>query len=438
MKKVGIAGLGKLGLTWGLILASKGFEIHGVDINEKTIESLKNGELPIFEDGALDLFQKYNDKLNFYNKFSEVYVDLDFIFIVVPTPSLPNNCFDSAYVLRALKNIDSYLFNKANKTYTNVVITSTVMPGECERFFGLISKDFRNSINNEELGFCYNPEFIALGSVIQNMLNPDFILIGSNSKKASEKLSDLYKTVNGDNVVLKNMSIISAEITKISINTFLTLKISFANTIGLLSDQFEGAQKYDICDAIGSDTRIGKKFIKPGFGFGGPCLPRDTRAFGECLKNKGLTSQISDASAEVNKNVEDYFSKIVGNNINQLKVKNPRILYSGITYKKKSWLLEESHPFKIVLNNQRPDITIEIYDELATEIKKFSQLYKKYENIFNSIESDLNYLLSKKPNLIVLFNEITHEDYLHVEKYISANSDENRVKILDLYYYQSY
>ena len=437
MHKVGIAGLGKLGLSWSLILASKGFEVHGVDINSENINSLKNGQLTISEKGCWSLFNDFNDKLNFYNSFDEIKIDLDYIFVVVPSPSLEDNCFDSSYVVRALKNIDSFLLSRNVCIYTNIVITSTVMPGECDRFLNLLSLDLQSAIKERKLGFCYNPEFIALGSVIENMLNPDFILIGSNSEKALKNLSDLYKTVNGNDIDIKNMSLVSAEITKISLNTFLTLKISFANSIGLLSEQFNNAEKFKICEAIGSDSRIGNKFMKPGLGFGGPCLPRDTRAFGECLKKKNMISPLSEGAAEVNSIVESYFSKLVNIGIKKIDLKNPRILFSGITYKKNSWLLEESHAFKIVLNNKDKSNNIDIYDELANEIKKFSMIWPKYEDLFDSLENNLENLISKSPNYIVLFNEMNIQEYKLINDYIEENSNKNQVKLLDIWKYKN-
>ncbi len=433
MNKVGIAGLGKLGLSWSLILASKGFEVHGVDINSKNISSLKNGQLTIAEPGSWDLFNEFNHKMNFYNSFDEIEIDLDYIFIIVPTPSLEDNCFDSSYVIRALKNIDSFLIKRQSNTYTNIVITSTVMPGECDRFLNLLSLDLQSSIKEDKLGFCYNPEFIALGSVIENMLNPDFILIGSNSEKALNNLSNLYMIVNGKNIDIKNMSLVSAEITKISLNTFLTLKISFANTIGLLSEQFKNAEKFKICEAIGTDSRIGNKFMKPGLGFGGPCLPRDTRAFGECLKNNNMRSPLSDGAAEVNSIVERHFSNIVNNGIKKTEGNDPRILFSGITYKKNSWLLEESHAFKIVLNNKNISNNIDIYDELADEIKKFSVIWPKYKSLFDSLENNLERLISKRPNHIVLFTEMNEKDYKLIYDYIEENSTKNPIKIVDIW-----
>ena len=433
MNKVGIAGLGKLGLSWSLILASKGFEVHGVDINSKNISSLKNGQLTIAEPGSWDLFNEFNHKMNFYNSFDEIEIDLDYIFIIVPTPSLEDNCFDSSYVIRALKNIDSFLIKRQSNTYTNIVITSTVMPGECDRFLNLLSLDLQSFIKEDKLGFCYNPEFIALGSVIENMLNPDFILIGSNSEKALNNLSNLYMIVNGKNIDIKNMSLVSAEITKISLNTFLTLKISFANTIGLLSEQFNNAEKFKICEAIGTDSRIGNKFMKPGLGFGGPCLPRDTRAFGECLKNNNMRSPLSDGAAEVNSIVERHFSNIVNNGIKKTEGNDPRILFSGITYKKNSWLLEESHAFKIVLNNKNISNNIDIYDELADEIKKFSVIWPKYKSLFDSLENNLERLISKRPNHIVLFTEMNEKDYKLIYDYIEENSTKNPIKIVDIW-----
>ena len=287
MESIAVIGLGKLGLTWALVLASKGYDVHGIDVNVSSINSLKEGKLTISEDGCDQLFSSNRDRLSFYSRFENIEAKISTVFIIVPTPSLGNHCFDSSYVRKALSDLDPFLC-KQKSDFINIVITSTVMPGECESILTSFSPALKDLIENGKVGFCYNPEFIALGSVVKDMLNPDFILIGANNSESASKLSKVYKVINGQDVVIKSMSLTSAEVSKIGINTFLTLKISYANTVGMLCSQLQDTDKYMVCDAIGTDTRIGAKYLKPGLGFGGPCLPRDTRAFGQCLEMFGL------------------------------------------------------------------------------------------------------------------------------------------------------
>ncbi len=424
MQSIAVVGLGKLGLTWALVLASKGFDVHGIDVNLNAIESLRNGKLTISEPGCDELFERYRRRLSFYSTYEEINVDISTIFIIVPTPSLGNQCFDSSYVLKALLNLDEYLVRSKGK-YINVVITSTVMPGESTRILSLMSKEFQDSVSNEQIGYCYNPEFIALGSVVKDMLEPDFILIGSNQNKAQSNLSKVYKQVNGKEVIIKSMSLESAEVSKIAINTFLTLKISYANSIGMLCDQLDNAQQFDVCDAIGADSRIGNKYLKPGLGFGGPCLPRDTRAFGECLAQYGYPSPLSDASDKVNDMVEAYYSQKV---IELAKgFKSPRILFCGITYKPGSWLLEESHAFKIVTRTRKSlDCKIDIKDESAKDIERFSTIWASYKDLFDTLGSDINSLLKRNPDIIVSFTALSEEEESSIASYqeIKRNKSE--------------
>ncbi len=430
MHNIGIAGLGKLGLTWGLILASKGFKIHGFDVNTESINKLKNGELTICEEGCEDLFKKNKNNLNFYNDINEIKEHLDTIFIVVPSPSLENHKFDSSYVNNVLKSIDKFCTYSDKKKFTNVVITSTIMPGESERMLDELSDDFKKGLKDDNIGLCYNPEFIALGSVVKDMLNPDFILIGAYSEKSKIKLVEIYQKVNGKDIPIKAMSLISAEITKISINTFLTLKISYANTIGLLCDQFENSDKFDVCDAIGSDSRIGNKFLLPGLGFGGPCLPRDTRAFGVCLTENMLPSSLSDSSASVNKLVENYYAEKIENSIEEINIKDPKILFSGITYKKGSWLLEESHSFKIILNTlEKISCEILLFDEGEDQIKTYSNLWQMNKNNFKILSNDIEKLLGMSPDILVLSRKMEKDQFFLINQFMERNEN---VHLIDL------
>ncbi len=431
MQNIGIAGLGKLGLTWGLILASKGFKIHGFDINDSNIEKLKRGVLTISEEGCEDLFNKNKERLNFYNDLSQIKIHLDTIFIVVPSPSLDNHRFDSSYVQNVLVEIDKFINSFDNPKFTNVVITSTIMPGATEKMLVKLSDNFQKLLKENLIGLCYNPEFIALGSVVKDMLNPDFILIGAYSKKSEEKLAEIYKVVNGKDISIKAMSIISAEITKISINTFLTLKISYANTIGLLCNEFDSANKFDVCDAIGSDSRIGNKFLLPGLGFGGPCLPRDTRAFGVCLKDKNLSSPLSDSSALVNKLVENYFAEKIEKSIKETNIQKPSILFCGITYKNGSWLLEESHAFKVILNAlEKIPCKIYLFDEAEIDIKIYSHIWKIHENKFEILTKNLENLLANDPEIIFLSRKIQSNDFYLLNEYCKNNPNVNLIDLI--------
>ena len=248
---------------------------------------------------------------------------------------------------------------------------------------------------------------------------------------AIEKLSSIYKIVNGVDIPIKSMSLTSAEITKISINTFLTLKISYANIVGALCNELSDADKFKVCEAIGEDSRIGEKYLNPGIGFGGPCLPRDTRAFGQCLKDFHIPTALADGSSTVNAFMADYHSQEIINHIKSCPEDNPRILCCGFTYKRGSLLLEESHALKIMnsilsFNNK---LTFDIYDESAEDVKKYSAKWKTSKFNKSKLDSDLNNLLLNKPDFIIVFNNLSDTNSSLIKTYsIDQNNNQNPVK----------
>jgi UDPglucose 6-dehydrogenase len=152
-----------------------------------------------------------------------------------------------------------------------------------------------------ELGLCYNPAFIALGDVINGLLHPDFVLIGESDKKAGDILEGLYRGVVGPRANIARMSFVNAELTKISVNTYVTMKISFANMLGEICDRLEGADVAVVANAIGRDSRIGAKYLKPAIGYGGPCFPRDTNAFGRVAHLLGGSADLALATDKINR-----------------------------------------------------------------------------------------------------------------------------------------
>ena len=185
--------------------------------------------------------------------------------------------------------------------YHLVVVHSTTMPGSVG---GPIRQRLERASGRKvgpQIGLCYNPEFIALGDVINGLLHPDFILIGESDKKAGDILEGIYRKVVGPQANVARMNFVNAELTKISVNTYVTMKISFANMLGEICDRLEGADVSVVADAIGRDTRIGKKYLKPAVGYGGPCFPRDTIAFGRVAHLVGSTADLALSTDTINR-----------------------------------------------------------------------------------------------------------------------------------------
>lgn len=296
--RASVIGLGKLGLPWACVLGEAGHDVIGVDRDEDTVKKLQTNYCPINEPGLSELLFN-RTRLSFTTDTHQAVADSDITFIIVPTPSLPNTHeFSNEYVLQAIKEIGSAISDKRSEH--TVVVTSTVMPGASENVLIPALEEAVGRKIGEELNYAYSPEFIALGSVVNDMKNPDFVLIGEANQRAADVLDVIYRSYLNDDVELVHMNVINAEITKIALNCFLTMKISFANMVSEFCEQWPGGNAQTVCKAIGKDSRIGLKYIAPGTAVGGPCLPRDLKALDYAMGQKSVEDELVEAAISVN------------------------------------------------------------------------------------------------------------------------------------------
>ena len=226
-QRVSVVGLGKLGACMVASMASKGMQVIGVDVNSKTVDLFNRGCAPVLEPDLSELIAANRGKLSATLDYKTAVLGSDTTFIIVPTPSDEKGGFSLRYVAQAAREIGRALAEKPG--YHNVVVTSTVLPGSTHFAVLPILEQESGKKCGPDFGLCYNPEFIALGSVIHDLLNPDFILIGESDKRAGEDLEGLYKSFCNNSPPITRMNFVNAELTKISVNTFVTTKITFAN-----------------------------------------------------------------------------------------------------------------------------------------------------------------------------------------------------------------
>ena len=286
MKKVSIIGVGKLGLCLALNLELKGYEVIASDNRQSYVDSLNAKSFESDEAAVSGMLKR---SLNF--KATTNTRDLlknDIIFVMVATPSLPDGRYDHQQVDSVVSEL--MLFGP-RPNMTNLIICCTTMPGYCDTIQERL-KDYNYNV-------IYNPEFIAIGTIIKDQRNPDMVLMGGETGNVSEfgakELISVYKDLVDNDPRYCWMTRTEAELTKIALNCFLTTKIAYTNMVGDVA-KAAGANPDVILDAIGSDSRIGKKYLKYGFGFGGPCFPRDNRAFGLFAESKGIYPHISYAT----------------------------------------------------------------------------------------------------------------------------------------------
>jgi len=289
-ENITVIGTGRLGLCTALAFEEAGYHVLGVDLNSNYVAALNNKSFSSPEPGVNELLRKSNHfkatcSLDEGIEFSDIF------YIMVDTPSTAaKEAYDHSKLTSVLTEI-----NKRQVENKHIVIGCTVFPG----YIRSTGNDLLQDCINTTLS--YNPEFIAQGNILYGFRNPDIILIGEGSSEAGNRLAMLYQKVCVNNPRICRMSPDSAEITKLAINCFVTTKIAYANMIGDIADQTLGADKYAILQAAGGDKRIGQLYLKPGYGFGGPCFPRDNRALGSYAQQVGIEPIIPQASDAANK-----------------------------------------------------------------------------------------------------------------------------------------
>ena len=271
-QKLSVIGLGKLGCTMMACFAHKGWEVIGVDVNELTIETLKKSQSPIDEPHVEQMLIENSDRINVTTDYEPAILNSDASFIIVPTPSNDDGSFSTVYVEKAAMEIAKVLSKK--RGYHLIIITSTVLPGDTLRIAYDIAKKSGKKLG-AEFGVVYNPDFIALGKIVHDFLNPDMILIGEYDKKSGDIIDDIHRRLIENSPTIHRMNFYNAELAKISLNAYCTLKITFANVIAEICEKLPGGDSELVLKAVGSDSRVGNKYFKGGLGYSGPCLLPD-------------------------------------------------------------------------------------------------------------------------------------------------------------------
>jgi len=363
MNNITVIGIGKLGLGLALLIEKGGYNVCGVDIFPSYVESLNRKEYKTKEPQYEDLIQN-SKNFRATTNLEEGLNHSDIIFIVVQTPNSGGEKFyDHQILSNLLCKINNYKVQ--NK---HIIIGCTVMP----KYIDTIGKQLICDCENTTLS--YNPEFVAQGEIVKGFLNPDIILIGTESEYLSAKLKEIYSSFVQSNPKYCVVTPLESEIVKISLNGFITTKISFANMISDACDLL-GANKNAVLDSIGADSRVGNKYFRPGYSFGGPCFPRDTKALNQFLGQTGINGDLLNATTKYNEEHVIFQAK-------QLLVKNrAEYVFENVCYKENSEipLIEESAKLKIakyIAKSGKP-VIIRDRKEMVDEVKK------EYGNLFS-------------------------------------------------------
>ena len=301
--RISIIGLGKLGSAMTAVLASKGYRVTALDLNKQLVDQLQRGEAPEHEPELQELINQHRANIESTMDYYKAISETDMTMIFVSTPSDPNTgLLSNDNMVSVVKAIGDVV--KSCNKYHQVVVVSTVMPGSTG---GIISDVMESSSGRKigcldsEIGLAYNPPFTSSEQTIKDLLNPDLILIGESDRRIGDALETLYSTITPKRLLqFHRMNFINAEITKISINTYLTVKITFANMLGELCENLPGADVDIVSAAIGCDSRIGNKCFKAALAYGRPYLPSDDRAFVALAKSVSANPLLAEATAQLN------------------------------------------------------------------------------------------------------------------------------------------
>src|SRR3989344_3435821 len=360
MQTISVVGLGKLGSPFLATCASRGFNVIGLDVNSHFVDLLNQGKASVDEPNLAKLILKNRKNLKATSDYSEAVNNSDITFIIVPTPSTKNGTFSNAYVVRAVRQIGKVLAEKDK--FHLVVVVSTIMPKSMDNEIIPALENASGKKLNHNFGICYNPEFIALGSVINNLLNPDFVLIGKSDKKSGKILENFYHKLCINKPPVVSMNFVNAEIAKIALNSYITTKISFANTLAQICERVPDGDVDQVTAAIGLDKRVGNKYLKGALPYGGPCFPRDNRAFSSFAKKVGVQASLAKATDLVNENM---IAQIVKKVEKTATNKNSKIAILGLAYKPDTDVAEESAGVKVANLLSKKDVKIYVWDPKA-------------------------------------------------------------------------
>lgn len=359
--RVSVVGLGKLGSPLLAVLASRGFDVWGIDLNQSIVDQVNNRVAPVQEPHLQELLDAHGPRIRATTDWHTGIAGTDITGIIVPTPSGADGAFRNDLVLAAIERVGGVLRHKPG--YHLVVVHSTTMPGSVG---GPILERLEASSGKRvgvDLGLCYNPEFIALGNVVEGLLHPDFVLIGESDQRAGNLLADAYGRIVGPSVPITRMNFVNAELAKISVNTYVTMKISFANMLSEICENLSGADADIITNAIGRDTRIGAKYLRGGTGYGGPCFPRDTVAFATAGRRVGVDATMATATDTVNQRQVDRLLGLVGEHARA----GDTVAVMGLSYKPGTNVVEESQGVLLAAALKKAGYRVIVHDPVAID-----------------------------------------------------------------------
>ena len=362
--KIGVIGAGRLGICFALLCEQAGYDVLVSDVRDGYVKNLQNKIISTNEPEVAKLLTN-SPRLSATTNNLKVIRECDVIYTLVATPSSKDGSYDVSAVWKVVEDL-----KKAGKKNTDgkaFIVGCTTNPGDCAKF--------QKELNDLNVDVFYNPEFIAQGTIIKDLRRADMVLIGGKSNETYDQLCELYNKIQETPPKISIMSTTAAELVKLAVNCYLTTKISYANMVGQVMS-LSGMEEEipTVLGAIGDDTRVGRRYLNFGFGFGGPCLPRDNRAFSAYAKQLGLEYNLGETTDNFNDKHSDFLKEnFIYKNIDSLP-----FYFDYVSYKQGTDILTESQQYKLCIDLLDDGYTVYINDNDAIMDMITKDLSDKY------------------------------------------------------------
>jgi len=408
--KIGIVGLGFVGLSLTSVLSSKGYDVLGIELDEKKCKKIINGTTPFFEPGLEKILKiGLKKKLKIKNNFSLI-KNCDLIFVTVGTPQNVNGEIDLSIIKNAISTIGTNLQESGNNPI--IFIKSTVVPGTIENVILPILEKKLNKKAGKDFGLISNPEFLQESNAVKNTKFPHVIILGGHQTKFMIKAKKFFEKLH-PNIPITITNYQTAEMIKYANNSFLATKISFINQLSNICQKIPGANIDDIAKAMGLDPRIGKLFLNAGPGYGGSCLPKDMKALINFANSSGIKPTLLNAVEEINNKQLEQIISIIKEKLGDLSLK--RITILGTSFKPNTDDIRDSIAVELIKKLLKKKAKITIHDPKA--INNTKNIFKNKINYGKSIRDSL----SKSQCVIIMtqwkqYEKLTNNDFNYMTK----------------------
>jgi UDPglucose 6-dehydrogenase len=359
---VSIVGLGKLGASMAAAIASRGGTVVGVDLDQSVVDAINAGRAPVAETNLESTLSSNVSRIRATPDVAQAVHQTAISFVIVPTPGDERGSLSIGQVAHAFEGIGHAL--AAKPTYHVVVLSSTVLPGTTRRDLLPILEHASGKAPGRDFGLCYSPEFIEHGTAIRDFLNPDFTLVGELDPRSGDYLEAYYAEIMANSPACMRMSLENAELAKIAIHSFVTMKTAFANMLAALCERIPGGDVDVVTSAVGADRRVGDRDLKGGLGYGGPCFPRDNVALGFFAQEVGEEPLLPRSSAEANARIPARLA----DRVSSLAPAGSTIAVLGLAYRPKSHVTNASQSVALarLLTERGHDVMA--FDPLVREL----------------------------------------------------------------------